>query len=89
MEDRQCVPTLHAPNISIRYVQKSPTKAHKLFHNSLFLKFPYTYFGGLNRHLQGVIEIHMHRPYSYYIYGYIIYVEYEWADIVHFVQNVN
>jgi hypothetical protein len=26
-------------------------------HNSLFLKFPYTYFGGLNHHLQGVVEI--------------------------------
>jgi hypothetical protein len=26
-------------------------------HNSLFLKFPYTYFGGLNHHLQGVAEI--------------------------------
>jgi hypothetical protein len=25
-------------------------------HNSLFLKFPYTYFGGLNHHLQGVVE---------------------------------
>jgi hypothetical protein len=30
-------------------------------HNSLFLEFPYTYFGGLNRHLQGVVEINMHR----------------------------
>jgi hypothetical protein len=37
------------------------------FHNSLFLKFTYTYFGGLNHHLQGVVEIIMHRPYSYYI----------------------
>jgi hypothetical protein len=26
-------------------------------HSSLFLKFPYTYFGGLNHHLQGVVEI--------------------------------
>jgi hypothetical protein len=40
-------------------------------HNSLFLKFPYTYFGGLNHHLQGVVEIILHIPYSYYIYGYI------------------
>jgi hypothetical protein len=31
------------------------------FHSSLFLKFPYTYFGGLNHHLQGVVEIKMHR----------------------------
>jgi hypothetical protein len=41
------------------------------FHNSLFLKFPYTYFSGLNHHLQGVVKIIMHRPYSYYICGYI------------------
>jgi hypothetical protein len=41
------------------------------FHNSLLLKFPYTYFGGLNHHLQGVVKIIMHRPYSYYICGYI------------------
>jgi hypothetical protein len=40
-------------------------------HNSLLLKFPYTYFGGLNHHLQGVVEIILHRPYSYYIRGYI------------------
>jgi hypothetical protein len=43
------------------FVQKSPTNAHKLFLNSLFLKYPYTYFGGLNHHLQGVVEIKMHR----------------------------
>jgi hypothetical protein len=30
------------------------------FHNSLFLKFPYTYFSDLNHHLQGVVEIIMH-----------------------------
>jgi hypothetical protein len=47
-------------HFQIRYIQKSPTNAHKLFHNSLFLKFPYTYFGGLNRHLQGDVEINMH-----------------------------
>jgi hypothetical protein len=41
------------------------------FHNSLLLKFPCTYFGDLNHHLQGVVEIIMHRPYSYYICGYI------------------
>jgi hypothetical protein len=42
-------------------VQKSPTNAHKHFHNSLFLKYPYTYFSGLNHHLQGVMEIKMHK----------------------------
>jgi hypothetical protein len=37
------------------------------FHNSLFLNFHYTYFGGLNHHLQGVVKIILHRPYTYVI----------------------
>jgi hypothetical protein len=50
---------------------KHQLKHINFFHNSLFLKFPYTYLGGLNHQLQGVVEIIMHRPYNYYIYGYI------------------
>jgi hypothetical protein len=40
------------------------------FHNSLFLKFPYTYFGGLNHHLQGVVKMGNIRPLIFYIYKY-------------------
>jgi hypothetical protein len=72
----------------MRCVQKSPTNAHKLFLNSLFLKYPYTYFGGLNHRLQGVVEINMHRL---IVITYMVtfrYVEYEWASIAHFVQYV-
>ena len=36
---------------------KHQLKHINFMHNSLFLKFPYTYFGGLNHHLQGVAEI--------------------------------
>jgi hypothetical protein len=61
---------------------------NKLFHNSLFLKFPYTYFGGLNHHLQGVVEINMHRLIVITYMVIFIYVEYEWAGIAHFVQYV-
>jgi hypothetical protein len=39
------VSTVH---FQMRCVQKSPTNAHKLL-NSLFLKYPYMYFGGLTR----------------------------------------
>jgi hypothetical protein len=55
-------------------------------HNSLFLKFPYTYFGGLNHHLQGVVDIIMHRLTVITYVVTFIYVEYEWASIAHFVQ---
>jgi hypothetical protein len=68
-------------------VKKLPTNAHKLF-NSLFLKYPYTYFGGLNHHLQGVVEINMHRLIVITYMVTFIYVEYEWAGIAHFVQYV-
>jgi hypothetical protein len=72
----------------MRCVQKSPTNAHKLFLNSLFLKYPYTYFGGLNHHFQGVVEIKMHRLIVItYMVTFII-VEYEWASTAHFVQYV-
>jgi hypothetical protein len=77
------VSTVH---FQMRYFQKSPTNAHKLFHNSLFLKFPYTYFGCLNHHFQGVIEINMHRLIVITYMVIFIYVEYEWASIVHLVQ---
>jgi hypothetical protein len=56
------------------------------FHSSLFLKFPCTYFGGLNHHLQGVVEIKMHRLLVITYMVIFIYVEYEWSDIVHFLQ---
>jgi hypothetical protein len=71
----------------MRCVQKSPTNAHKLF-NSLFLKYPYTYFGGINHHLQGVVEIKMHRLIVITYMVTFIYVEYEWASIAHFLQYV-
>jgi hypothetical protein len=71
----------------MRCVEKSPTNAHKLF-NSLFLKYPYTYFGGLNHQLQGVVEIKMHRLTVITYMVTFIYVEYEWASIAHFVQYV-
>jgi hypothetical protein len=47
------VSTVH---FQMRCVQKSPTNAHKLF-NSLFLKYPYTYFGGLNHHLHDPLKM--------------------------------
>jgi hypothetical protein len=48
------------------------------FHNSLFLKFPYTYFGGLNQLLLHFIvtyftilyEVDSIRPLIFYIYEY-------------------
>jgi hypothetical protein len=62
----------------LRCVQKSPSNAHKLFLNSLFL----------NHHLQGVVEIKMHRLIVITYMVTFIYVEYEWASIAHFVQYV-
>jgi hypothetical protein len=46
------------------------------------------YFGGLNHHLQGVMEIKMHRLIVITYMVTFIYVEYEWASIAHFVQYV-
>jgi hypothetical protein len=76
------VSTVH---FQMRCVQKSPTNAHKIF-NSLFLKYTYTYFGGLNHHLQGVVEIKIHRLIVITYMVIFIYVEYVWASIAHFVQ---
>jgi hypothetical protein len=78
------VSTVH---FQMRCVQESRTNAHKLF-NSLFLKYPYTYFGGLNHHLQGVVEFKMHRLIVITYMVTFIYVEYEWASIAHLVQYV-
>jgi hypothetical protein len=39
------------------------------------------YFGGLNHHLQGVVEINMHRLIVITYVVTFIYVEYEWASI--------
>jgi hypothetical protein len=71
----------------MRCVQKSPTNAHKFF-NRLFLKYPYTYFDGLNHRLEGVVEIKMRRLIVITFMVTFIYVEYEWASIAHFVQYV-
>jgi uncharacterized membrane protein YkgB len=72
----------------LKCVQKTPTNAHKFFLNSLFLKYSYTYFGGLNHHLEGVVEIKLHRLIVITYMVIFIYVEYEWASIAHFVQYV-
>jgi hypothetical protein len=46
------------------------------------------YFGGLNHHLQGVVDIIMHRLTVIRYMVTFIDVEYEWASIAHLVQYV-
>jgi hypothetical protein len=55
-------------------------------HNSLFSKFLYTYFGGLNHIFRGSQRLFsIDLTVITYVVIYI-YVEYEWSDIVHFLQ---